>query len=42
MREDVIDYRSAYWAQHFDRLLAVKKRYDPDQVFRFEQSIQGR
>lgn len=42
MREDVVDYRSAYWAQHFDRLLKVKTRYDPDQVFRFEQSIQAR
>jgi FAD/FMN-containing dehydrogenase len=33
------DYRSAYWAEAFPRLLEIKQKYDPENVFDFEQSI---
>jgi hypothetical protein len=36
---DLADYRSAYWADAFPSLLAVKQKYDPDNLFEFEQSI---
>jgi Berberine and berberine like len=36
---DLADYRSAYWADAFPSLLAVKRKYDPDNLFEFEQSI---
>jgi hypothetical protein len=33
------DYRWAYWGEAFDKLMAVKREYDPDGFFHFEQSI---
>ena len=33
------DYRWAFWGDAFDKLLAVKEKYDPDGFFHFEQSI---
>ena len=33
------DFRWAYWGEAFYSLLFVKQKYDPDNVFRFEQSI---
>jgi FAD/FMN-containing dehydrogenase len=36
------DYRTAYWGEAFDRLLAVKQKYDPDNFFHFQQSISPR
>ncbi len=36
------DYRSAYWGEAFDKLLAIKQKYDPTNFFHFEQSISPR
>jgi hypothetical protein len=33
------DWRSAYHAGNLDRLTRVKAAYDPDRVFRFDQSL---
>jgi hypothetical protein len=37
------DYREAYWGKAtFDRLLTIKRQYDPDNFFSYAQSIQPR
>ena len=38
-RRSFPDFRWAYWGDAFDSLLFVKRKYDPDNMFRFEQSI---
>jgi FAD/FMN-containing dehydrogenase len=36
---DLPDYREQYWKDAFAELLRIKRHYDPDGFFRFEQSI---
>jgi hypothetical protein len=36
---DLEDWARAYYGPNYDRLLRVKKGYDPDDFFRFEQSL---
>jgi len=33
------DYRQRYWAEQFPRLLAIKRKYDPHNDFRYAQSV---
>ena len=33
------DYRQRYWAEQFPKLLAIKRKYDPDNSFRYAQSV---
>jgi|SRR5450830_144902 len=39
---DVPDYRWNYWGDAFERLLLVKKEYDPTNKFEFQQMIRPR
>jgi FAD/FMN-containing dehydrogenase len=36
------DYRAAYWGEAFPALLATKRKYDPDSLFRFPQMLRAR
>jgi FAD/FMN-containing dehydrogenase len=33
------DYRAAYWAEQFPRLLSIKRKYDPGNFFHYAQSV---
>jgi FAD/FMN-containing dehydrogenase len=33
------DWETAYWGAHVRRLRAIKGKYDPNNVFHFEQSL---
>ena len=36
---DLEDWRHAYYATNYQRLLRIKATYDPDNLFRFHQSL---
>lgn len=38
-QRDMADFRYTYWGEYYNSLLFVKNKYDPNNVFRFEQSI---
>ncbi len=38
-RRNTPDYRFRYWGNVFDKLLKIKKKYDPKDVFHYAQSI---
>ncbi|KAK9103284.1 hypothetical protein Sjap_020538 [Stephania japonica] len=39
LNEDVKIWGSKYFNNNFDRMVTVKSRVDPDNFFRYEQSI---
>jgi FAD/FMN-containing dehydrogenase len=36
---DLEDFAAASWGDNLDRLVAVKRQYDPENVFRHAQSV---
>jgi len=38
---DMPEWETAYWGPNIDRLRTVKAKYDPDNVFSYEQSVKG-
>jgi FAD/FMN-containing dehydrogenase len=38
-RRGLSDYRWRYWGDNFPTLLAIKKKFDPDEIFKFPQGI---
>ena len=35
----LLDWETAYWGSNVDRLRRIKAKYDPDNIFQYEQSI---
>ena len=33
------DWQTAYWGRNYDRLCRIKAKYDPHNIFQYEQSI---
>src|SRR5574337_288118 len=33
------EYRSMYWGENYPRLVAIKRKYDPNSLFRFGQTV---
>lgn len=38
-RASQTDYRRRYWGEQFERLLAIKRKFDPDNFFHYGQSV---
>lgn len=36
---DLRDWRRAYYGANYDRLVDVKRRYDPAALFRYQQAV---
>ena len=39
---DLEDWDDAYYRTNYERLVRVKRKYDPDDFFRFHQSLPSR